>query len=134
MALHSDAFSLVSLATRALVSLLLYELTFRIDICHVTRYSWYVIKTFADKQTRVLYYTGRSKQFPPDVARRARRKLEYVDLVSRIDDLKVPPGNRLHKLGRDREGQHAIRINDQWRICFRFADGDAYEVEITDYH
>ncbi len=69
-----------------------------------------------------------------EIARRARTKLEYVDLASRIEDLKVPPGNNLHKLVRDREGQHAIRINNQWRICFRFVDGDAYDVEITDYH
>ena len=93
-----------------------------------------MIKTFADKQTQQLYNTGESKRFPSDVARRARRKLEYVDLATRLDDLKVPPGNNPHKLVRDREGQHAIRINDQWRICFRFADGDAYDVEITDYH
>jgi len=52
----------------------------------------------------------------------------------RSDDLRVPPGNRLHKLGGDREGQHAIAINDQWRICFRFVEGDAYDVEVTDYH
>jgi len=60
--------------------------------------------------------------------------LEYIDLATRLDDLKVPPGNRLHALGRERAGQHAIAVNDQWRICFRFVDGDAYDVEITDYH
>ena len=62
------------------------------------------------------------------------RRLEYVDLATGLDDLKVPPGNRLHELERDRQGQHSISINDQWRICFRFVDGDAYDVEITDYH
>ena len=93
-----------------------------------------MIKTFADKQSLELYTTGKSKRIPPEVARRARRKLEYVDLAMRIDDLKVPPGNNLHKLVRDLEGQHAICINDQWRICFQFIDGDAYDVEITDYH
>jgi len=93
-----------------------------------------VIKTFADNHTLDFYITGRSKRIPPEVAQRARRKLEYVDLATRLDDLKVPPGNNLHKLVRDRKGQHAIRINDQWRICFRFVDGDAYDVEITDYH
>ncbi len=93
-----------------------------------------MIETFADKQTQEIYTTGRSKRFPPDVVRRARLKLEYVNLASRIEDLKVPSGNRLHKLGQNREGQYAIRINDQWRLCFRFVDGDAYEVEITDYH
>ncbi|MCA1755153.1 MAG: type II toxin-antitoxin system RelE/ParE family toxin [Spirochaeta sp.] len=55
-------------------------------------------------------------------------------MASRLEDLKTPPGNKLHQLERDREGQHAIRINDQWRICFRFEDGDAFDVEITDYH
>jgi toxin HigB-1 len=93
-----------------------------------------VIKTFGDRLTREIYVLGRSKRFPPDIARRAIRKLEYIDLAVRLDDLKVPPGNRLHELERDRKGQYAIAINDQWRICFRFIDGDAYEVEITDYH
>jgi proteic killer suppression protein len=93
-----------------------------------------VIKTFADRHTQKLYATGRSKRFPPGIARRAVRKLEYIDLATRLDDLKVPPGNRFHELERERTGQHSISINDQWRICFRFVDGDAYDVEITDYH
>ena len=93
-----------------------------------------MIKTFANKQTQELYVTGSSKKLPPDIVRRAKRKLEYVDLASQLEDLKVPPGNNLHLPGADREGQFAIRVNDQWRICFRFADGDAYDVEITDYH
>jgi proteic killer suppression protein len=101
---------------------------------HVTVYDGDVIKTFADRHTRELYATGKSKRFPPDIAKRAARKLEYIDLATRIDDLKVPPGNRLHELERDRMGQYAISVNDQWRICFRFVDGDAYDVEITDYH
>ena len=66
--------------------------------------------------------------------RRAIRHLEYVDFATCLDDLKVPPSNRLHALTGDRDGQYAISINDQWRICFRFVDGDAYDVEITDYH
>jgi len=93
-----------------------------------------VIKTFADAHSRILYLTGHSKRLPPDVIKRAVRKLEYVGLASRLDDLRVPPGNRLHQLEHDRKGQHAISINDQWRICFRFVDGDAYDVEIADYH
>lgn len=93
-----------------------------------------MIKTFADKQTRDLYVTGRSKKLPPDIVPRARRKLEYLGVAARIDDLRVPPGNGLHRLGSDRDGQYAIRVNDQWRICFRFDNGDAYDVEITDYH
>ena len=93
-----------------------------------------MIKTFADRHTQELYATGKSKRFPPDIAKRAVRKLEYIDLATRLDDLKVPCGNRLHELERDRRGQRSISVNDQWRICFRFVDGDAYDVEITDYH
>jgi len=93
-----------------------------------------MIKTFADKRTQELYLTGKAKRFPSDVAARVARKLEYVDLATSLDDLKVPPGNRLHRLEGDREGQHAIAINDQWRIRFRFEAGDAYDVEVCDYH
>ena len=93
-----------------------------------------MIKTFADRLTRDLYATGASRRLPSDVARRAARKLEYVNLATQVDDLRVPPGNRLHALDGDRKGQHAIAVNDQWRICFRFVDGDAYDVEICDYH
>ncbi len=93
-----------------------------------------MIKTFADRHTQDLYAAGKSRRFPPDVVKRATRRLEYIDLATRLDDLKVPPGNRLHALERERAGQHAISVNDQWRICFRFVDGDAYGVEITDYH
>lgn len=93
-----------------------------------------MIKTFADRRTRDLFLNGRAKRFPSDVAPRAVRKLEYVDLAVKLEDLRVPPGNRLHALKDDRKGQHAISINDQWRICFRFVDGDAYDVEICDYH
>jgi len=93
-----------------------------------------VIKSFADAETQSLYVTGKSRRLPSDILKRARRKLEYVDLATRLDDLRVPPGNRLHRLGGDREGQYSISVNDQWRICFRFVDGDAHDVEITDYH
>lgn len=93
-----------------------------------------MIKTFADRRTRDLFLTGSAKRFPVDIAPRAVRKLEYVDLATGLDDLRVPPGNRLHGLKDDRKGQHAIAINDQWRICFRFVDGDAFEVEVCDYH
>lgn len=93
-----------------------------------------MIKTFADRHTQELYATGKSKRFPADIVGRARRRLEYIELAVRIEDLKAPSGNRLHSLGGDRAGQYAISINDQWRICFRFVDGDAYDVEIADYH
>lgn len=93
-----------------------------------------MIKTFADKRTQELYATGKAKHVSAGIARRAARKLEYVDLATRLDDLKVPPGNRLHALEGDRKGQYSISVNDQWRICFRFVDGDAFDVEFCDYH
>ena len=93
-----------------------------------------MIKTFADKATQELYTTGRFKRMPSELAKRASRRLEYVNLATRVEDLQVPPSNRLHMLGGDRRGQFSISVNDQWRICFRFIDGDAFDVELTDYH
>lgn len=105
-----------------------------VDRCHVQRYTSSVIKTFADKLTKELYESGKSKRFPPGIWERALRKLEYLDLATSVTDLKVLPSNRLHKLERDRAGQYSISVNDQWRVCFRFEKGDAYDVVITDYH
>jgi proteic killer suppression protein len=82
----------------------------------------------------ICFITGKSKRLHPDLLRRAVRRLEYIDLATSLDDLKVPPSNRLHALKGRREGEYSISINDQWRICFRFIEGDAYDVEITDYH
>ena len=93
-----------------------------------------MIKTFADHRTRDLFEKGKAKRLPHDVVVRAVRKLEYIDLATTLDDLKVPPGNRLHALSGGREGFLAIAVNDQWRICFRFEDGDAFDVEVCDYH
>ena len=93
-----------------------------------------MIKTFADRHTQEFYESGKSKRFPPDIWKRAIRKLEYINLATGLEDLKVPPSNRLHELGRERKGQFSISVNDQWRICFRFIDGDAYDVELTNYH
>ena len=93
-----------------------------------------MIKSFADKHTSDLFLTGKSRRLPPDVIRRAMQRLEYVHLATRFDDLRVPASNRLHALRGDRKGRHAIYINDQWRVCFRFEDGDAHGVEVTDYH
>ena len=76
----------------------------------------------------------RSRAVSGQAVRRAQLKLAQLDQVESVEELKIPPGNRLHALGGDREGQWAIRINDQYRICFRFEDGNAYEVEATDYH
>lgn len=93
-----------------------------------------MIKTFADRETEELFRTGKSRRVPANVERRALRKLEAVHVATKVTDLRVPPGNRLHALKGDRAGHHAIAVNDQWRICFRFEDGDAYEVEFCDYH
>ena len=87
-----------------------------------------------DRHTIEMYETGKSKWLPPAIWKRALRKLEYLDVATGLEDLKVPPSNRLHALEREREGQFSISVNDQWRICFRFVDGDAYDVELTDYH
>ena len=107
---------------------------FLLDNCHVTAYTWPVIKTFANKETQLLFIKGKSKRLPPDMVKRAVRRLEYIHYAKSLNDLRVPPSNRLHALKGDRKGQHSISINEQWRICFRFIDGDAYEVDITDYH
>ena len=93
-----------------------------------------MIQTFADQATREFFETGESRVLPPDILRRALRKLEYVDNAVALSDLRMPPGNRLHALKGDRQGQHAIAINDQWRICFRFEDDGIFDVEICDYH
>ena len=105
-----------------------------LDVCHVTRYVHHMIKTFADKQTEQFWVTGKLRRLPPDIARRALRRLSAIDAAAQVDVLRVPPGNRLHALEGDRAGQHSVSVNDQWRICFRFEDGDAYDVEICDYH
>ena len=93
-----------------------------------------MIKTFVDGETQRVYIEGQSRRLPPDLIQRAMRRLEYIDLARTLNDLRVPLSNCLHPLKRNRQGQHSISINDQWRICFRFVNGDAYDVEITDYH
>ena len=93
-----------------------------------------MIQSFRDKETEKLFRRERSKALPQDLLRVALRKLVQVDAATKLDDLKVPPGNRLEALAADRKGQHSIRINDQWRVCFVWKDGHAQEVEIVDYH
>jgi proteic killer suppression protein len=93
-----------------------------------------VIKSFADKETEKLFQRWFSRKLPPNIQHIARRKLEILDAAEVLKDLMEPPGNRLEKLSRVRERQYIIRINDQWRICFVWRGGDAYEVEIVDYH
>jgi proteic killer suppression protein len=93
-----------------------------------------VIKSFKDGETEKIYCRLRSRKLPPDIQQVALRKLRMVNNAKNINDLFVPPANRLEKLSGNRAGQHSIRINDQWRICFTWKDGDATDVEITDYH
>ena len=93
-----------------------------------------MIQSFADKESERLFNREPVKRFPPPVQRPALRKLLILDAAESLDDLRNPPGNRLEKLHGDREGQCSIRVNDQWRVCFRWDAGDAYEVEVTDYH
>ncbi|MBF0377321.1 MAG: type II toxin-antitoxin system RelE/ParE family toxin [Desulfamplus sp.] len=93
-----------------------------------------MVKSFRDKETQKIFNREFSKKFPLDMQHQARRKLVILDAATNINVLRIPPGNRLESLKGDRKGQHSIRINDQWRICFQWGDGDAYDVEITDYH
>ncbi len=93
-----------------------------------------MIKSFRDRDTERLFARHPTRRFGGDVQRVALRKLRMLDAAERLDDLRVPPGNRLERLRGDRQGQHSIRINDQWRICFRWRGGDAHDVEIVDYH
>ena len=92
-----------------------------------------MIKSFKDPDTKQLFDGERVRQWQA-IENIARRKLVMVDAAAKLDDLKVPPNNKLHKLDKDREGQYAISINDQYRICFEWKNGDTYYVEMTDYH
>jgi proteic killer suppression protein len=93
-----------------------------------------LIKSFRDRNAQRLFERNPGRKPPVSVHRTALRKLLLLDAAERLSDLRVPPGNRLERLRGDRNGQHSIRINDRWRICFRWRDGDAYDVEIVDYH
>jgi proteic killer suppression protein len=93
-----------------------------------------MIRSFRDRDTERLFQRQPVKKLGPDVQRTALRKLRMLDAATILDDLRVPPGNRLERLKGDRDGQHSIRINKRWRVCFRWRSGDAYDVEIVDYH
>jgi proteic killer suppression protein len=93
-----------------------------------------MVKSFRCKETEKVFLRQRSARFSADIYRIALRKLLLLDAAERLEDLRIPPGNHLEKLTGNRQGQHSIRINDQWRICFRWSAGDAYELEIVDYH
>jgi proteic killer suppression protein len=93
-----------------------------------------MIRSFRNRDTEKVFRREGSRKLSPALERQALRKLVILDGAETLQDLRVPPGNRLERLRGDREGQHSIRINDQWRICFTWSDGDAEDVEITDYH
>jgi proteic killer suppression protein len=93
-----------------------------------------MIQRFRDKDTEQLFRGYFSRKLPPDLQRLARRKLLQIDAATKLETLRVPPGNRLEALKGNRKGQHSIRVNDQWRICFTWRNGHAYDVEIVDYH
>lgn len=93
-----------------------------------------LIKSFKNKETEKIYNMDISGKLPGDIQQTALRKLRMINNAANLNDLRVPPANRLEKLRGNREGQHSIRINDQWRICFTWQKGDANDVEITDYH
>jgi proteic killer suppression protein len=93
-----------------------------------------VIQTFADSGTERFYTGGRSRRMPTQIRKRAAMQLLQLNAATRIEDLRLPPSNRLEQLRGDRAGQWSMRINDQWRVCFRFENGDAFDVGIVDYH
>ena len=93
-----------------------------------------MIKSFANKETEKVFHRTFSRKLPQDMQKTAYRRLAYLHSAKQLHDLRIPPSNRLEKLHGDRTDQHSIRINEQWRICFIWQDGDAYDVEIVDYH
>ena len=109
---------------------IVYPLTF-----NAKRYTFPVmIQSYRCKETEKIFHRQYTKKFPTDIQRPALRKLRMLNRAYSLGDLTVPPGNRLESLHGDRKGQHSIRINDQWRICFKWRNNDAYDVEIVDYH
>jgi proteic killer suppression protein len=93
-----------------------------------------VIKTFADRDTRRLFEGEAARGFPPEIRIRGRLKLAQLHAATSLEFMMLPPSNRLEPLKGDRKGQHSVRINQQWRLCFRWRDGNAFDVEIADYH
>ncbi len=109
-------------------------LCFGFDICLCCVYNNVMIKSFADKETEKVYHQRFSKRLPQVIQKRALQKLMMMDSAETVDDLRVPPGNRLELLQGNRAGQYSIHINDQFRICFRADENQFYDVEIVDYH
>ena len=93
-----------------------------------------MIRTFAGSETERFYTAGKSRRLPTEIQKRAAMRLVQLNAATGIEDLRLPPSNRLEQLHGDRAGRWSMRINDQWRVCFRFKNGDAFDVEIVDYH
>lgn len=93
-----------------------------------------VIRSSANAETERFFATGKSRRLPTEILKRAAMRIGQVDAATRIEDLRLPPFNQLEKLSGDRDGQWSIRINGQWRVCFRFEGGHAFELEVVDYH
>ena len=93
-----------------------------------------MIKSFRDRRTETLFHGGHVPLWHPELTRRAMRKLHVIDAATDLRDLRAMPGNRLEKLAGDRSGSWSVRVNDRWRICFRWSDGHAEDVELVDYH
>ena len=107
------------------MSLTIVNISFTID---------QMIRSFACSETEHFFATGKSRRFPSEIRARAAMRLTQINAATSLDDLRFPPSNRLEALKGDRKGQWSIRINGQWRICFRFDNGDVFDVEIVDYH
>ena len=106
----------------------------RLDIYKQIVYHLSMIQSFADAETERFYQTGKSRKLSAAIHKRAAMRLTQLNAATRLEDLRLPPSNRLEALKGDRRGQWSMRINDQWRVCFRFENGDAFNVEIVDYH
>lgn len=104
------------------------------DITNAVRYYSYMIVSFKDADTELLWQTGKSRRVPANLRRVAWKKLAILNAAVELTNLTIPPGNRLEALTKDRKGQHSIRVNDQYRVCFVWRDNNAHDVEIVDYH
>jgi toxin HigB-1 len=105
-----------------------------LDVTNAPRYYLAVIVSFRDADTELLWNAGKSRRIPANIRVSAWKKLAILNAALALDNLTIPPGNRLEALKNDRKGQHSIRVNDQYRVCFVWRDGNAHNVEIVDYH
>jgi len=108
--------------------------TYRLTVLYRSALSIAVIKSFVDKRTAAIFVGYAVRDLPQQIQRRARAKLLAIDAASLLDDIRIPPGNRLEALHGNRQGQFSVRVNDQWRICFVWRESEAWNVEIVDYH